>query len=381
MADLLAAELQLLAATRLFAQQQAAPGAARALRERGSCTAVLPEAARVGLLGLQVPLAQGGLGLSLACKAQAADILAAVDFGLAMSIINTHNVAEQLARLAPHSLAPKHLPQLLAGLTSACTALTEPGAGSDFAAIQTTAVPVPGGWRLDGSKAWIINAIDAGLVVVYAQTVPGSGAAGIAAFVVEAQGPGFHRTASTPMGPVPTLGTGAFTLQDYLCRNADMLSPPGQAFKDILVAINGARTYVAAMCCGMVSECLRVASRYGLQRQTFGKPLHDHQGWRWQLADAAIDLDATRLMVAQAAALLDAGADAQGAAARAKVFATRMAQRHIAALLHAMGAEGLHDDHPFVRHLQAAQVAALTDGSTGMLLERIARDVRNQKPT
>ena len=379
MAEAVAAESLLLARTRAFAQQQAAPQAARLLREQGSCLSVLPEAARAGLLGLQVPVDQGGLGLSLSCKVQAADILAEVDFGLAMAVINTHNVAEQLARLSPQGLALQHLPRLLAGATSACTALTEPGAGSDFAAVQTTAVQVSGGWRLDGAKAWIINAIDASLVVVYAQTAPGSGAAGIAAFVVDAHSPGFHRTGSGPMGPVPTLGTGAFSLQDYRCRDDDLLSPPGRAFKDILVAINGARTYVAAMCCGMVSECLRVASSYGLQRQTFGKALHDHQGWRWQLADAAIDLDAARLMVVQAAALIDAGGDAQGAAARAKVFATRMAHRHIAALLHAMGAEGLRDEYPFTRHLQAAQVAALTDGSTGMLLERIARDVRQHK--
>jgi alkylation response protein AidB-like acyl-CoA dehydrogenase len=285
-------------------------------------------------------------------------------------------VAEQLVRLAGTGLAQRFLPDLLAGRLSACTALTEPSAGSDFAAIQTQAVAVPGGWRLDGAKTWITNAVHADLVVVYAQTSVGAGAAGIAAFVVQAQRAGFKRSSGPAMGPVSTIGTGGFELQGYLCSEDEMLSPPGEAFKDILGAINGARTYVGAMCCGMVSEALQVASAWGHARQAFGKPLHGHQGWRWCLADAAIALEAAQLLVAQAADLIDAGRDAQSASAKAKVFATRMAQKHLAALMHAMGAEGLVEDYPFVRHLASAQVAGLVDGSTEMLLERIAKDFK-----
>jgi alkylation response protein AidB-like acyl-CoA dehydrogenase len=119
-----------------------------------------------------------------------------------------------------------------------------------------------------------------------------------------------------------------------------------------------------------------VASEYGSSRHTFGMPLHAHQGWRWNLADAAIELAAARLLVEDAAARIDGGASVQTAAAQAKVFATRMAERHIAALMHAMGAEGLREQQPFLRHLAAAQVATLVDGSTEMLLERVATDLR-----
>ena len=305
-----------------------------------------------------------------------AAILAQADFGVAMSLINTHNVAEQLFRLAASGFAQRYLPDLLAGRLSACTALTEPSAGSDFAAIQTQAVAVPGGWRLDGVKTWITNAIHADLVVVYAQTRVGAGAAGIAAFVVQAQRAGFKRSPGPAMGPVSTIGAGGFELQGYMCSEDEMLSPPGEAFKDILGAINGARTYVGAMCCGMVSEGLQVASAWGHARQAFGKPLHGHQGWRWCLADAAIELEAAQLLVAQASDLIDAGLDAQSASAKAKVFATRMAQKHLAALMHAMGAEGLGENYPFMRHLGSAQIAGFVDGSTEMLLERIAKDFK-----
>jgi alkylation response protein AidB-like acyl-CoA dehydrogenase len=369
-------ELDLLERTRKFVAQHVAPQAARRARERTSGAELGPLAAEVGLLGLQVPVAHGGRGMSFSCKAKVAEILAAGDFGVAMALINTHNVAEQLSRLADPGLAQRWIPALVSGRHSACTALTEPGAGSDLSAIQTRAVPVPGGWQLDGTKHWITNAVHADVVVVYAQTRADAGAAGIAAFLVEAGRAGFHRLTDGETGPVSTLGAGAFRLDGYRCTQDEMVSPPGDAFKDIMGSINGARTFVAAMCCGMVGEALSVASAFGKQRRTFGKSLLAHQGWRWQLADAVIDLEAAGLMVQAAATLIDAGKPSQGASARTKVFATRMAQRHIAALMHAMGAEGLGENRPFVRHLAAAQIAGLVDGSTEMLLERIAKDFK-----
>ena len=376
MSELSAAELRVIETARVFVTEHVAPHAAAWEREQGDSCDALPAAGRLGLLGLQVPAAHGGSGLSFSCKMRVAELLAAEDFGMAMSLINTQNVADALAREAPAEVAQRYVCELLSGRRIGCTALTEPGTGSDFAAIQTRASPVAGGWRLDGRKAWITNAARADVLVVYAQTRPDSGAAGIAAFVVDAKREGFQRDPRTSTGGVRSMATGSFRLESYVCREDEMLHPPGQAFKRILNAINGARVYVAAMCCGMVGESLRVASAYGRERRTFGKSLHEHQGWRWSLANAAIDLDAARALVAAGAARIDAGADAQGAAARAKIFATRMAQDHVAALLHAMGAEGLREEYPLLRHLAAAQVAGLVDGSTEMLLERVAREVQ-----
>jgi alkylation response protein AidB-like acyl-CoA dehydrogenase len=338
---------------------------------------VLPEAARAGLLGLEVPVEQGGLGLSFGCKWRVAELLAAADFGLAMSLINTHNVANHLARVAVTEVVRNYVPALLSGQRTGCTALTEAGAGSDFSAIATVARRAGDEWLIDGRKAWIVNATHADVMVVYAQTEPGAGARGIAAFVVDGARNGFVRDPASDSSAARAADAGGFQLQGYRAQAHELLHPPGEAFKAALTSINGARIYVAAMCCGMVAECLRVASDYGATRHTFGKPLHEHQGWRWSLADATIDLTAARLLVDAGAACIDSGGDAQAAAAQAKVFATRMAARHIAALMHAMGAEGLREHHPFLRHLAAAQVAALVDGSTEMLLERIAKDLRS----
>jgi alkylation response protein AidB-like acyl-CoA dehydrogenase len=370
------AERRAIEAAQVFVARHGAPNVQAWDRGDADTRAVLQHAADAGLLNLEVPVEQGGQGLSFGCKWRVAEVLAAADFGLAMSVVNTHNVANHLVRAAPADVVRRYVPALLAGQRTGCTALTEPGAGSDFAAITTRAIPVGEGWQIDGEKTWIVNATHADVVVLYAQTDPAEGARGIAAFVVDGTRAGFARHPRMDTGASRGIDAGGFALQAYRAAADELLHPPGRAFKAALASINGARIYVAAMCCGMVAECLRVASAHGLQRHTFGVPLHEHQGWRWSLADAAIDLAAARLLVQAAAAQIDHGADAQTAAAQAKVFATRMAGRHIAALMHAMGAEGLREPHPFLRHLAAAQVATLVDGSTEMLLERVARDLR-----
>ena len=358
-----------------LARQQVAPQAARWERERRIGHEALQAAAELGLTGLQVPVAWGGLGASFACKAALAEVLAGADFGFTMSWLNTQNVAAKLARDAPAALAARYVPALIAAQRLGCTALTEPSAGSDFGAITTLATPCDGGWRISGAKAWITNAAEADVVVLYAQTEPGSGGRGIACFLVDGQRAGFMREPAFALGGQHSIGTGGFRLDGYLADQAEMLHPPGQAFKAALVSINGARTYIAAMCCGMVAEALRVAQAHGTQRHSFGLPLAGHQGWRWRLAECASELAACRLMVAQAARQIDAGQDTQLIAAQAKLLATRMADRQLAALSQAMGAEGLREQHPFARHLMGARVAGFVDGSTEMLLERISANL------
>lgn len=366
------AEQTLLAHAADFARDVVAVQAPRWERERRIGREAVDEAARLGLTRLEVPQDWGGLGMPFSCKARMADLLGAADFAFTMSLINTQNIAVKLAREARPEVARRYVPGLMEGRLIGCTALTEPGAGSDFAAIRTRAVRTPQGWRIDGEKAWITNAAEADVAVLYAQTEPGSGGRGIAGFVVDAQRAGFVRLPAFQLAGQHAIGTGGFRLEGYLAHDDEMLQPPGLAFKAALSSINGARTYIAAMCCGMTGEALRVASEYGERRSSFGQPLAGHQGWRWRLAEADSELAACRLMVERAAALIDAGEDAQLAAAQAKLLSTRMAERQLHALSQAMGAEGLREHHPFGRHLIGARVANFVDGSTEMLLERIA---------
>jgi len=354
-----------------FADRVVAPRAIDWDRDDQFDIATLREAAALGWFGLQLPEERGGLGLPFSVKSQLTEILAGADFGFALSLVNTMNIGHKLVRDAPH-LADRYLPDLLTGARLASTALTEPGAGTDFGAITTTARRDGDGWVLNGGKAWIINAAASDVILAYAQTDPGSRGAGIAAFLVDGQREGFARRAAFALTGQHSIGVGGFELHGYRAATDEMVQPPGQAFKYALNDINGARTYVAAMCCGMVDAALKVASAYGRRRETFGRKLVEHQGWRWSLADADIDLAAARALVRHAEARIDAGQEARHEAARAKVFATRMAERHIPALGQLMGAEGLSASYPFGRHTMGAKISGLVDGSSEILRDGLA---------
>lgn len=362
--------------TERFAREVLAPQIPAWERERRIGREVFEQAADIGLTRVELPVAWGGLGLPFSAKVRMSEILAAVDFGFTMSVINTGNVANKLAREATPDVARRYVADIIHGRRFGSVALTEPGAGSDFSAITTTATRSADGWRIDGAKAWITNTAISDVIVMYAQTEAGSGARGIAGFLIDGQREGFIREPAFAMAGQHTLGTGGFRLDGYIARDDEMLQPPGKAFKAALASINGARTYIAAMSCGMVGEALRIASNYGELRHSFGVPLAEHQGWRWRLAEAGSELAACRMMVSHAADLLDAGQDAMLIAAQAKLLATRMADRQLPLLMQAMGAEGLREEYPFGRHLIGARLANFVDGSTEMLLERISAVMR-----
>jgi alkylation response protein AidB-like acyl-CoA dehydrogenase len=338
--------------------------------------ALFEPAGAAGLLGLQVPHGFGGSELSFGDKVKVLQKLARIDFSAAMALVNSHNVAAQLVKSSPNVLAPLYAGHLMRGSIVACTALTEPDAGSDLGQIQTTAIRNGDGWLLNGAKTWIINAVHADGVVVYAQTQVGSGVKGIAAFFVRADSPGFERVSVATNSALSSMGIGGFRLTNVYCDASHLLYEPGEAFVDIMGAINRARTYVAGMCCAMVSQALADVRVYGQKRTAFGQSLEQFQGWRWQIAQAATALQAGELLVSQACDLIDKGGEVQTAAAQAKLYATSMAQTQLGSLLHAMGAEGFLDRYAFLRHLTAAHAASLADGSTAMLLERVAHDFR-----
>jgi len=359
-----------------FADTAIAPEASSWSQGVAPDPALFLQAAELGLTRLEVPTRDGGLGYGFSLKAKVCEVLAAADFGFAMSVVNTHNVALKLAEHGATDLKTRHLPALLWGQASACTALTERGAGSDVGAMQMRAERQGDGWVLNGEKTWIINARHAALAIVYAQCGEQGDRDGIGAFLVDLTAPGCSRYALASAFPQSSMGTGGFTLKDYQLQEDALLVKPGEAFRSIMTEINGARIYVAAMCSGMMEAALAKAAAYGGVRQSFGRPLAGHQAWRFALARAETDLAATRHLIDAATDRLVSGEDAQLLSAQAKIHAVSVCQRHLPELLHAMGAEGLRQDYPFTRHLAAAQIAALVDGSTEMLLERVAKLAR-----
>lgn len=371
-------ERSFLKAVEAFARDDVAPHTSGWAQGEAPDASIYKKAARIGVTRVEVPVDQGGLGLDFAAKARAAEILAAADFGFAMSVVNTANIALRISAQSDDAFREQYLSGLLDGTVAACTALTEPSVGSDVAALTTTAKQADDGWELTGEKCWIVNGRHAGLAIVYAQCGEQGDGKGIGAFLVDLTARGCTRYAMISEFPQESMGTGGFRLDQCQVSDQQMLAPPGEAFRAIMAEINGARTYLAAMCCGMLDAAISCVRDYGKRRQTFGQPLAHHQKWRLRLAEAATELAAAKALTARAVDAVAEKGDAQLLAAQAKVFAVAACQRWLPILMQAMGAEGLKPDYPLARHLAATQSAALTDGTTDMLLERVARLIQEK---
>ena len=360
-----------LAAIKRFARDRIAP-AAQFWGNRQPEPELFKEAAALGLMRLAVPRSAGGLQKSFSVKARACAILAEADFGFAMAVVNSHNVAVRLVNSASPSVCMAVLPGLLDGQTLGCTALTEPDAGSDLGGLATVARREKDGWRINGTKSWIINARRADVAIVYAKCEGYQSGQDFAAFLVDLHTEGVTRLPCDGPFSQHSIGSGRLILENVVLNDVAMILRPGIAMPAILNELNGARAYVAAMCCAMLSAAVDEAAAYGQIRQTFGKPLVAHQGWRLVLARAATDLAAAEALTAQAINAVETETDAQLLAAQAKVHAVNQCQKHLPRLLQAQGAHGLTHDQVSARHLAAVQAAALTDGASDILLERVA---------
>lgn len=338
----------------------------------------LRSAVEQGFGGLGLSKEYGGSGLSFSKKLQVCEELAKGCMPFTFALINTGNIASKLAA-SENQNHREHIAPLINGEIFGATALTEPGAGSDFSAIQTRATATNGGWHLNGSKAWITNAEIADLFVTFVQTNPELGWKGIACFLVDARKEGFTRGEIYNLKGGRAIGAGEFHLNNYFASESDMITPPGEAFKNAMGSLNEARTYVAAMCCGIMTSCLEQTISYCTDRHAFGQPVLSHQGLKWSLVDVATDIEALRALVVQAGNKIERGDDASVAAAYAKKYAGRVAVPAISACIQAMGANGLKEEYSLSRHLMSAKIASFTDGSTEMMNERIGASLASGK--
>jgi len=331
------------------------------------------KAADLGLTRIEIPKNQGGLGFNFKTRSKIFGILSTFDFGFSMSIVNTHSAALRLSQSASPQIMDYFFPKIHEDGESACTAMSEKDFGSDFFSIETTAVKNKNDWKINGQKEWIVNARHAKLAIVFVQTKSAGDKNGIAGFAVDLNDANAKRFEINSSYSQNSMGTGGFVLKNYTAKSDDMILPPGVAYKAILNEINLARVYVGSMCCHMLQHLLEITKDYGNKRASFGKKLFTHQSWRFAIADAEVDLTAAKLMVEEAEKQVAEQKDSQLSAAKAKIFATNVCQKHFPILLHKMGAAGFHSQYPFSQYIPAVQMASLMDGSTEMLLERVSR--------
>lgn len=325
-----------------------------------------------GLTTIELPPSRGGHGAGFGTKIRVAEELARADASVAFALINHHNAITRIADDASEAACSELLPEMIAGQAIGCTAMSEPGAGSDFAAITTRARQAPGGWRLHGEKAWIANASRARVLLVFAQASLDE-RDGIGCFIVRSSDAGFERGDAAALPGMRAAGIGSFRLVDCFVPAHRLLYAPGEGFRKGMAAINKARTHVAAMNAGMIAAAFDAALAYCGARQLFGAPAIAFQGLRWSLVDVAAELEALRLLTYRAAQRIDAGLEPQVSAALAKKYAGDKSLALIAACAQAMGAAGLVPDRPLMRHLTAARALACADGTTEIMNERLGR--------
>lgn len=375
-APLTEVEQACLASAEAFAADVLAPNAQSWEAAKAAPRALFEKAGEADLLGLLVPQAQGGKGVSYVALLMMLEVLARADMAAAFALIVHNNHARAIAVSGSDHLTSAYLSDMIAGRIVGAFLLTEPQGGSDAAAISTTATTDGDDYIINGAKAWISNTPTADILNVFAQAEPGAKARGILSIQIPADTPGVTRLPAYEMMGGYTIGAGGFEFNNVRVPKSQLMLPRGKGFQAAMGGIDIARASVAAMCAGMLGAGLDTAMPRLLTRQAFGAPLADQQGLMWTLADVATEMEATRLLAFSAAAKIDNGESAVEAAAHAKKFATRAAFKGLNACMQAMGADGLKQEFPLARHLAAAKMAEYLDGTTEIQNLVISRSLR-----
>ena len=356
-----------------FAQNVLAPRAAELDETATFAVCHLPAMADLGLMGLNLPQDDGGLGLSGPALYRAVELIAGA-CGSTASLLQAHYLATDSLHLgADAALRARFLPRAAAGSLGAF-ALTEPQAGSNPADMRTLARRDGAGYRLRGAKCFISNAGAADFMVVYAKTDPQAGARGVSAFVLEPK-------ATEGIGIAPaerTMGLRGghvfgVTFDDCFVPEENRIGAEGTGFRTAMKVLDNGRIEVAAQATGIAAAALDAAVAYSKERQVGGHPIADFQGLQWMLADSANDLAAARALGLAAAWLRGTGARYSTESAHAKLFASEAAWRIADRALQIHGGYGYCRDFPLERYLRDLRIFRIYEGSSEIQRSIIAR--------
>lgn len=338
--------------------------------------AELRELASLGLLGVTVPEELGGAGAGTVAYALAMMELARCDASVAVAVSVTNMVAELIATQGSAELAQAWVPRIVSGeLVAGAFALSEPEAGSDPAAMRTTATRTAGGWVLSGTKQWITSGDHAGAIVVWAITDPSAGHKGITAFVVPGGAPGLSVARLEDKMGLHGSSTAQLVLDGVEVPDSAILAGPGRGFALAMMALDGGRIGISSQAVGIARGALEAAVRYAGERETFGQPIIKHQAIGGMLADAATWLDAAQLMTLRAAHAKEAKLPFSQLAAMAKLFSTERAWTICDIALQVHGGYGYVRDFPVERMLRDVRVTRIYEGTSEIQRIVIARNL------
>jgi len=359
---------------REFAEKELAPRAAEVDAQGQFPWEAIRKMGELGLLGLNVPEAYGGVGADMVSYALAIEEIARACGSTALTVAAHALCTTPLALFGNEEQKRKYLVPLAQGKLGAF-GLTEPGAGSDAAAAKTTAVRDGDWWVLNGSKIFITNGGLADVLIIVAVTDKSKGTRGISAFIVEKGTPGF-----TPGREEEKMGLrGSLTSQLFLenCRvpAANLLGNEGDGFKYALATLDSGRIGIGAMSVGLAQAALEASLRYAKERVQFGQPIANFQAIQWMLADMGTQIEAARLLVYRAAALKDKGQRFTKEAAMAKLFASEMAERACHKAIQIHGGYGYVREYAVERFYRDVRLCEIGEGTSEVQRLVIARQL------
>jgi alkylation response protein AidB-like acyl-CoA dehydrogenase len=331
----------------------------------------------LGIMGIEIPEEHGGAGGTFFQAVLAVEQLARVDPSVAV-LVDVQNtlVINAILRWGSQEMQARLLPRLASTAVGAY-ALSEAAAGSDAFALQTRARQDGAAYILNGRKLWITNANEADIFIVFATKNPDEGYRGITAFIVERGAPGFAVTRKEDKLGIRASSTCELVLDNCRVESSSVLGEIGKGYKVAIETLNEGRIGIGAQMLGLAEGALGHAIRYTKERQQFGRPIADFQGVQFQLARAATDIEAARLLVYNAARRRDAGLPFVTESAMCKLFASEVAERTASLAVNLFGGYGFVKDYPVEKLYRDAKIGQIYEGTSNLQLQTIARQILN----
>ena len=358
-----------------FADREVAPHAAELDREDRFPATTFEKLADMGFMGLCVPEECGGAGADFLSYVLLLEEISRADAGVGVTLaVHTSAGTLPILMYGNEEQRARWVPDLARGEKLGCFALTEPEAGSDAAAIQARAERVDGGYRLSGHKQWVTNGRVAGAMVVFARAPEG-----VTAYVVgvDAEGISFGKHAKK-MGVISAT-TDDVLLDNVFVPEEDRLGEEGRGLSVALGTLDSGRIGIAAQATGIAEAAFRYAADYASRRTTFGKPIAEHQAVAFKLAEMQTKIRAARLLTHEAAWMRDRGVRVTEAGARAKLYASQVANEVTYDAVQILGGYGYMKDHPVERYYRDARVTEIYEGTSEIQRLVISRGILEQR--
>lgn len=348
-----------------FAQNEVAPEVERMELEDRFPEEIIKKMGELGLLGIPVPEKFGGAGMDYVSYIIAIHELSKVSATLGVILsVHTSVGTFPILKFGTEEQKKHYVTKLASGEYLGAFALTEPGAGSDAANLKTRAVKDGDYYVLNGSKIFITNGGFADTYIVFAITDPDKGSKGISAFIVEKDTPGFEIGKREKKMGLHGSSTVSLTFENCRVPASQLLGEEGEGYKIALSNLNIGRIGIGAQALGIAEAALSAAVEYAKEREQFGKPISHNQGISFKLADMATAVEASRLLIYNAASLYAAGENCIKEASMAKKFASQTAVDVSIEAVQVFGGYGYTKDYPVERYMRDAKITQIYEGTT-----------------